>query len=93
MYFDWNALNANTFFAHFGEEYKKNAKERVEKDEGLKESIRAFLEIGSLRNKLVHHNYATFVLEKTADEIYRLYRVALKFMDFIPESLRSYRHK
>lgn len=92
-YFDWNATNANSFFGHFGEKYKQYAKGRVEQDAALKESIRAFLEIGSLRNQLVHQNYATFPLEKTADEIYMLYTVALKFTEFVPESLHSFLRK
>jgi len=92
-YFDWNASNANSFFSHFGEKYKLYVKEIVEKDPDLRESIRAFLELGSLRNQLVHQNYATFPLEKTADEIYKLYIVAFRFIDFFPESLRNFPRK
>jgi hypothetical protein len=92
-YFDWNASNANSFFSYFGEKYKLYAKEIVEKDPDLRESIRAFLELGSLRNQLVHQNYAIFPLEKTADEIYRLYIAAFRFVDFFPESLRNFPRK
>lgn len=92
-YFDWKGSNVNSFFGHFGEKYKQYAKERVDKDAALKESICAFLELGSLRNQLVHQNYATFPLEKTSDEIYSLYSKALKFIDFIPESLHSLTRK
>jgi len=92
-YFDWNASNANSFFGHFGEQYKKYAKAKVDGDPVLKESIRAFLEVGSLRNQLVHQNYATFTLEKTADEIYSLYTSALIFIDFLPGSFRDFTDK
>lgn len=88
-YFDWNSSNVNTFFGHFGDKYKQYAKERIEKEPALKESVRAFLEIGSLRNQLVHQNFATFVLDKTADEIYESYKRALRFIAFVPESLRN----
>jgi hypothetical protein len=89
-YFNWDASNANSFFGHFGEKYKLYAKEFVEKDPDLKESIRAFLELGSLRNQLVHQNYSIFPLEKTADEIYHLYTIAIRFVEFIPKSLRNF---
>ena len=92
-YFNWDVSNANSFFSHFGEKYKLYAKEIVERDPDLRESIRAFLELGSLRNQLVHQNYAIFPLEKTADEIYRLYIAAFRFVDFFPVSLRNFPRK
>ena len=92
-YFSWDSSNANSFFGYFGEKYKIYAKEIVEQDPDLKESIRAFLELGSLRNQLVHKDYANFPLEKTADEIYHLYLVAIRFVDFFPGSLRDFSRK
>ncbi len=92
-FFDWNSPNANAFFSHFGEKYKLYAKESVDNDPDLKESVRAFLELGNLRNQLVHQNYANFPLEKTSDEIYALYNIAIKFVRFIPESLRKFPRK
>ena len=41
-------------------------KARVKAEAQLDESIRAFLEIGRERNRLVHQNYGMFTLEKTA---------------------------
>ena len=57
----------------------------------LKQSIKAFLEIGNVRNQLVHQNFASFSLEKTAAEIYALYKCALYFVDLIPTRLRQTR--
>ena len=47
-------------------------RERVRVDLGLAESIRAFLELGNLRNEAVHENYAVFFLNKTVDEVFDL---------------------
>ncbi|MEA1909157.1 MAG: HEPN domain-containing protein [Euryarchaeota archaeon] len=86
-YFEWNAKNVNKFFSFFGEEFKDRAKGDVEDNSDLKESIRAFLEIGNLRNELVHGNFAVFPIEKTVEEIYNLYRSAHRFIDYMSSKL------
>lgn len=55
----------------------------------LGSAVRAFLEVGNERNKLVHQDYATFAMEKTLDEIYQLYRDALPFVERLPLALRE----
>jgi hypothetical protein len=92
-YFEWDSPNANSFFGYFGDAYKQHAKARVEKDPALREAIRAFLEIGSLRNQLVHRDFATFTLNKTSDEICSSYKLALPFVEFVPKSLRYFSRK
>jgi hypothetical protein len=86
-YFDWNAKNANKFFSLFGEEFKNRAEEDVKDNSDLKKPILAFLEIGNLRNELVHGNFAVFPIEKTVEEIYDLYRLAHKFIDYLSSKL------
>lgn len=80
-WFDWTARNANVFFRLFGEAFVENMKEKVETDAVLKEGILAFLEIGRERNRLVHEDYGSFSMEKTAEEIYQLHRAAMVFVD------------
>lgn len=62
----------------------------VKDDPQLQSSIRAFLELGNLRNQLVHENFAVFPLEKTSGEIYQLYQVALFFVEIFPNKLYAY---
>lgn len=57
-YFNWNAKNANQFLSLFGESFLQHMKRRVQKDAKLNQSILDFIEIGSLRNQLVHLNFA-----------------------------------
>jgi len=52
-------------------------------------SVRAFLEVGNERKKLVHQDYATFAMDKTLDEMHRLYRDALPFVESLPTALRK----
>jgi hypothetical protein len=82
--FDWDASNANKFFGLFGEDFKILMTQRVRQSTDIQEAVKAFLEVGSERNKLVHQDYASFPLEKTLEEIYDLYKKAQTFADLFP---------
>ena len=71
-WFDWNGSTATTFFSLFGPEFKKHMQDLLKKDEALRSAIRAFIEMGRDRNRLVHEDYSTFTLEETIQEIYEL---------------------
>ncbi|WFB88935.1 MULTISPECIES: HEPN domain-containing protein [Streptomyces] len=86
--FDWDTVNAGRFWGLFGSGYKVGMKEYCRQDVELSLSIRAFLEVGSLRNRMVHNNYASFILEKTLDEVYGLYRTGGEFVQRLPELLK-----
>lgn len=88
-WFKWDETNANQFFGLFGTAFKQMMTERVRVSDGLKSSIRAFLEIGNERNKLVHQDFASFALEKTLEEIYALYKESLIFVDELGKHLRD----
>jgi hypothetical protein len=87
--FSWDAKNANTFFGLFGDSFKTFMRAEVRRDEELDEAIKAFLEMGHERNRLVHEDFGRYSLEKTADEIYQLYKTALHFVESIPEKLQE----
>jgi hypothetical protein len=86
----WDASNANSFFGLFGSGFKTYMKNRIKEDENIAHSIRAFLEIGSERNRLVHQNFGTFALEKDANEIYNLYVMARPFVEDISHVMMEY---
>jgi hypothetical protein len=88
-WFKWDETTANQFFALFGSPFKQMMGERIKASEELRASIRAFLEIGNERNKLVHQDFASFPLEKTMEEIYALYRQSLLFVDGLTTHLRE----
>lgn len=89
-YFDWSGKNANSFFSLFGPAFAEHMKELIKTDEGLRGAIQAFLELGDLRNQLVHQNFASFSLEKTVKEIFELFESARSFIDCLPERLRDH---
>lgn len=82
--FAWDEHNANSFFGLFGEDFKKVMKAEVSSNDKLELAIVNFLQIGSDRNRLVHQDYGTFVLEKTADEIFTQYQSAVYFVSSLP---------
>ena len=93
--FDWGkdgrpSHNANHFYSFFGGEFSRHMRELVRQDEDLDNSVRAFLEIGNLRNHMVHGDYANFTLEKTATDIYKLYEKATLFLAMFSQELESF---
>lgn len=88
-WFNWEAANANSFFALFGPEFKTRMSEKYRSDTDYQGAVRAFLELGSTRNSLVHQDYATFALDKTLDEVYDLYKRAIPFVESFAHDLRA----
>ena len=82
--------NANSFYVLFGEAFSAHMKQRVQEDREFDDSVRAFLEIGNLRNQMVHGNYADFQLNKTVEEVYSLYVRAHRFVDKFPDAIRQF---
>ncbi len=80
-WFDWRSANVNSFLGLFGDNFKKFASNRISNDEILIASCRAFLELGLLRNRLVHDDFSSFTLEKTTHEIYKLFSSACTFAE------------
>ena len=89
-WFEWDTNNANKFFALFGNDFRDSMKRRIRDDDELDDSVRAFLEIGRERNRLVHQDFGAFTLEKTTEEIHALYRRALRFVEAVPGALRAF---
>ena len=85
--FNWRADNASEFFGCFGEEFKRSMQQYVKDNEDYRKSIQEFMEIGRVRNSLVHQNFAQFSLEKTVEEIYDSYRTGLLFVNSISSHL------
>src|SRR2546422_2667249 len=90
-YFNWESANATQFFGLFGEEFKDHMRGEIAGNPSLEEAIKAFVEIGGERNRMVHEDYGAYSLEKTSEEIYSLYQRALPFVEGLGGHLRSYR--
>jgi hypothetical protein len=82
-YFNWKDGNANAFFGLFGVEFAAQCRAYVKAHDDLSESIKAFLELGSVRNQLMHENFAVFPMNKTSEEVYELYRKAEGFLTYM----------
>jgi len=81
--------NANTFLSLFGDEFKQKVGQEINNNDVLSEAMKAFLEIGHLRNILVHSNFAVYPMDDniTSDEIYGLHKKGRVFVEFIEGKL------
>ena len=90
-WFSWrDAKNANSFFRSFREEFKNAMEAKVKNDPDLDDAVKAFLELGRLRNELVHEDYATFSMQKTPGDVLERYRAAARFVDWFADDLREH---
>lgn len=80
----------NKFSNLFGEDFKKIVNDEIEKDSSFKEGKECFIEIGHIRNILVHNDFASYSYEnKTPKDIYELYEKAKSFIPKIEKLLKS----
>lgn len=87
--FEWEkSSGVNKFLSLFGPDFKAAAVAEIGADPGLARSAKDFIEIGNLRNKIVHQNYATFVVDKSAAEIFKLFEGAVQFVGFLAGKLK-----
>lgn len=89
-YFNWDGKNANQFFSLFGTDFKEFMIVKVKEDDAISKSITDFIELGRERNRLVHQNFASFSVEKTANEIFEAYKSAKVFIDSLPIYFEEY---
>ena len=87
--FEWERSNANRFWGLFGKSFRAKMSARVEGDASLNNSVRAFLKLTQDRNDLIHGNIGSSPIEKTSAEIYDAYKIALEFVDALPQLLRE----
>lgn len=88
--FQWESKNTNSFWSLFGEDTKKKVRKIVDESEKMKKAEDDFLEIGHRRNLLVHENFSEFDVNLTVEDIYKLYKSACIFVEFIPEALNPF---
>ncbi|MFE2346985.1 HEPN domain-containing protein [Kitasatospora cineracea] len=87
-FFDWPNRKAGSFWALFGPAFKKAAELEVSEKDKLREGLAAFLEVGAVRNLLIHNNYADVTINTTLDEVYALYVKGWDFVSHLPQLLR-----
>lgn len=96
---DFQKKGANKFWKLFGDNFKdqidnelkpktgETTEEKIERERKIT-AIESFIEIGHHRNILVHNNFAAYDYEqKTANEIFELFRKAEPFISFLSSKL------
>lgn len=88
--FAWDRHNANQFFGLFGADFGAYMKDYVENNPAYETAIRAFMEIGRERNRIVHEDFGSAELEKSTTEVHGLYEQALLFVEQIPLHFKAF---
>lgn len=78
--FGWKDRTAQPFFASFGPACGTEFKSALKADEDLRREHDAFMVLGSLRNEVVHNDFATRSIDLTPEEIIQKYRDGLAFV-------------
>jgi hypothetical protein len=89
-WFDWDCNNANQFWKMFGREFAEFARGWLNDHPEAEKGLSDFLELGGDRNRLVHDDFASFTIEKTAEEIFSSYRSAIAFARAVSEIFTAY---
>jgi hypothetical protein len=87
--FDWRDRKPqNCDFLHaFGKDFYNSVKADLKDSPDLEMQIKAFLEIGDIRNNMVHENFAIFPMDKSPGDIYLLHQNAERFIIYIEKKL------
>ena len=87
-YFNWEQKNANSFFSLFGQECRETYINEKKRSEDLRSGEVSFLELGYLRNQLVHGDFVTYPFPLTLDEIKSKYDSANVLVRYIETILK-----
>ncbi len=95
-FFNWGEKNnptkpgksGNKFYSLFGEGFKLRINALINGDEEKGKSVTCFIEVGHIRNILVHSDFASYNnIPKTFEEFYDTYRNAHGFLEIIKKCL------
>jgi hypothetical protein len=82
--FDWDeGRNANKFLSMFGMEFKESVAREIRDTEVCQKAMIDFLALGAERNVLAHGNLAALGVDKTLEEIKKMYASASHFVSFL----------
>ncbi|WP_432245741.1 HEPN domain-containing protein [Arthrobacter sp. G.S.26] len=81
--FEWKSGTAQGFFTSFGDVCGRAFRAALKDNDQLKTQHAAFMQLGQLRNQVVHNDYASALVELTPKEIIGRYHLALEFVDQI----------
>jgi len=88
--FDWaqnSSIGVNKFWSLFGDGQKKKVKEALKLDPSAVVKADAFIQVGQLRNLLVHGNFGAMNIDLTIEEIRSKSELALSYISFIRAQL------
>ncbi|MEY0004511.1 MULTISPECIES: HEPN domain-containing protein [unclassified Providencia] len=89
--FNWKQKKANDFFSKFGSNFTIFMQAKLKEKPLLEQSIEDFLELGKLRNYLVHNDFLSYQLPLTDEEVFNKYKSALHFTEALPAFFQEFK--
>lgn len=92
--FDWDVDgNVNKLLGMFGKGFKKRLRKEIDEKEDMCDGEKAFILIGTLRNKLAHEGiYEEKLYHDSLKKIYEKYQSALNFISFLFNRINQVLH-
>lgn len=78
--------NINKFLSFFGEDFKVVFTANINDSDLLDKGVKSFIGLARLR-ELIHKNLATFSLDKTMDEVYKMHSETIVFIQHLKSKL------
>lgn len=88
--FEWEQKNANKFFGLFGNDFKLYVQQIIKENGILIEQQKSFLELGNLRNLIVHKGIDTYSLTSDLETIKNKFDNSLEFAVFFCNAFCEY---
>lgn len=88
--FEWKEKNANKFFGLFGPDFKKYMMDVLKNDLTLKQQEKDFVELGELRNLIVHKGIDTYSLTSDLNTIKKMFDNSVEFAVFFCSAFCTY---
>lgn len=88
--FDWNGNNANSFIGLFSTEVKTKLSNLRDTNSEFKECEKAFLNLGRLRNMIVHNGIINYSFQNKIDDVYHMFEQSLEFISIVFKEIDSF---
>lgn len=81
--------NCNTFYSLFGEDFKKEIRNKIEREDDLKKGENDFITLGNERNQITHKGVKFAEYNRDMDSVFELYKSALQYYCFLCDEIKK----
>ena len=83
--FDWNTESIEHFLGLFGDDFRKDVKNRLRDNDAVVNAIKNFMRLGKYRNEITHQNIISYTYDQTPSDVLYMFKNALNMLEFFEE--------